>query len=120
MVAAKMISSATTTFFNKVHGRASQVDRLLEENQYERCQRLKNMEMAFKVKKHGNGIQRLKMSDEEEKKRLVREMREIRHLTVSATKEMSAFLDATENDCMENTFSVAQHRTFADDCITQW
>ncbi|EXB67891.1 125 kDa kinesin-related protein [Morus notabilis] len=144
LIAAQMISSATMKFFNDLNDRASQVSRILEESENERSNQLGTFEKMFKeeaareeraaleniaailatvtskkIAMVSEASRNILDTNKQENKRLLREMSNMQQGTIGATTELSEFLEKAENHYMEDTFSVAEHRTFMENCLHQ-
>lgn len=44
----------------------------------------------------------------------------MQQVSVGARKELIKFLEKAENRYMEDTFLVAEHRAFMENCLHQW
>ncbi|GMN35769.1 hypothetical protein TIFTF001_042281 [Ficus carica] len=144
LIAAQMISSATMKFFNDLNDKASQVGKILEESQNERSNQLGTFKKMFKeeaareeraaleniaailatvtskkIAMVSEASRNILDSSKQENKRLLREMSNIQQVTIDAKTELSEFMEKTENHFMEDTFSIAENRTFMESFLHQ-
>ncbi|XP_058109799.1 kinesin-like protein KIN-5B [Magnolia sinica] len=136
LVSTQAISKATVDFFSDLHGRASKLASILEENQTEKSRQLADFEKTFQeasakeeklalekiaailanltsTKRNmvSEALGNMNATSIREKKMLQQEMSGMQQVSTNAKKEWNAYIEKVESQFQEDTYSAARTRT---------
>lgn len=142
VVSAHVISNATITFLNDLHRQASQLMKVLEESLIDKSHQFQNFEQMFKeeaIREEKSAMEKIAAilssltarktaivseasksfedSCTQENKRVMQELTNMQQISTKAEKELNEYIENAKNNCLEDTFSLADCTATIENCL---